>query len=228
MTPTAWSAAVAEQLLARYGLVTREVAQAEGLPGGFAALAPVFQALEESGRIRRGYFVSGLGATQYVLPPVVDQLRALRTEAEAPEVVRLAATDPANPYGTLLAWPEPSTVTQVRPARAVGAQVVLVNGALAAWVARGGRQGSVWLPDSEPDRTQVARSVARALAVLGTSMLADRHGGLLLAELDGAPAADHPLALFLTEVGFVPSSLGFHLRRPRPAASALLTGKGDA
>ena len=221
-TPTEWSAAVAQQLLSRYGLVTRAVAQAEGLPGGFSAVYDVYKALEEAGRIRRGYFVAGVGATQFVLPPVVDLLRSLRQEPEPAEVVRLAATDPANPYGALLPWSEPG-----RAARAVGAHVVLVNGALAAWIGRGGRQAWVWLPDSEPDRTHVARAVAQQFAALGHAAQAERHGGLVLAELNGQQATQHPLALFLTEVGFVPSSLGFHLRRSRPSLDELLGPKPE-
>ena len=227
-TPTGWIAAMAEQLLARYGLVTREVAQAEGLPGGFGAVAQVLRALEDAGRIRRGYFVAGVGAAQYVLPPVVDLLRSLRTPPEVPEVVTLAAADPANPYGTLLRWPEQGEGVQARPARAAGAHVVLVDGAPAAWLGRGGRQGWVWLPDGEPDRTRVARAVAQAFAGLGRAARSGPHGGLLIAELDGRPAAEHPLALHLTEAGFIPSSLGFHLLRPRPDVATLLSVKGDA
>lgn len=222
-TPTEWSTAVAEQLLARYGLVTRAVAQSEGLLGGFSAVYDVLKALEESGRIRRGYFVSGMGATQFVLPPVVDVLRSLRTAGEPAEVVLLAATDPANPYGALLPWTEPGAVEQARAARAVGAHVVLVDGALAAWIGRGGRQAWVWLPSAEPDRTRVARAVAEQFAVLGRRAQAERHGGLALAELNGEAATQHPLALFLTEVGFVPSSLGFHLRRARPSLDDVLS-----
>jgi ATP-dependent helicase Lhr and Lhr-like helicase len=226
-TATEWSAATAQQLLARYGLVTRAVAQAEGLQGGFSAVYDVFKALEEGGRIRRGYFVSGVGATQFVLPPVVDLLRSLREAPEPSEVVRLAATDPANPYGALLPWPEAASAVPVRAARAVGAHVVLVDGALAAWLGRGGRQAWVWLPDMEPDRTRVARSVAQQFAALGHAAQAERHGGLVLVEVNGQPATQHPLALFLTEVGFVPSSLGFHLRRPRPSLDALFRTQGS-
>jgi len=218
--------AEAQQLLSRYGLVTRATAQAEGLPGGFSAVYDVFKALEESGRIRRGYFVSGVSATQFVLPPVVDLLRSLRQPPEPAEVVCLAATDPANPYGALLPWTELAGAP-ARAARAVGAHVVLVDGALAAWMGRGGRQSWVWLPDSEPDRSRVARVVAQQFALLGTAAQAERHGGLVLAEVNGGPAEQHPLALFLTEVGFVPSSLGFHLRRPRPSLEAWLATKRE-
>ena len=161
---TEWAAATAQQLLARYGLVTREVAQAEGLPGGFSAIYQVFRSLEDGGRVRRGYFVSGVGAAQFALPPVLDLLRSLRELPEEPEVSALAATDPANPYGTLLRWP-PLDGSQVRgPSRSAGSQVVLVDGALAAFLGRGGRQAWVWLPETEPDRGRVARAVAAALA----------------------------------------------------------------
>jgi ATP-dependent helicase Lhr and Lhr-like helicase len=226
-TATEWSAAMAQQLLSRYGLVTRAVAQAERLPGGFSAVYEVLKALEEAGRIRRGYFVSGVGATQFVLPPVVDLLRSLRQAPEPAEVVRLAATDPANPYGALLPWTAPGAAAQARVARAVGAHVVLVNGALAAWMGRGGRQAWVWLPESEPDRTRVARAVAQQFGALAQAAQAERHGGFVLAEVNAEPAIQHPLALFLTEVGFVPSSLGFHLRRPRPSLDELLGAKRD-
>ncbi len=104
---TEWSHAFANQLLNRYGVLTRESAASENLPGGFSAIYDVLKALEESGRIRRGYFVAGLGATQFALPAAVDLLRSLRNgpPLEKPEMVTLAATDPANLYGSVLRWP---------------------------------------------------------------------------------------------------------------------------
>src|SRR5262249_31450736 len=107
---TQWSTAMAQQLLARYGVITRDVAAAQGIPGGFGAVYDVLKALEDAGRVRRGYFVGGVGATQFALPAALDLLRSLRgapSSAQAAEggpedaeVVTLAATDPANPYGT--------------------------------------------------------------------------------------------------------------------------------
>jgi ATP-dependent Lhr-like helicase len=91
--------------------------------------------------------------------------------------------------------------------------VVLVDGALAAYVWRGGRQVGVWLPDGEPERGRVARSLASALGMLAARGLAQRRGGMLLEEINGAPATESPLALYLAEAGFTASSLGFHLRR---------------
>jgi ATP-dependent Lhr-like helicase len=127
------------QLLERYGVLTREAALGEGLEGGFAGVYPVLKALEERGRVRRGYFVAGLGAAQFAVPGAVDRLRNFR--GNAPENDRaiasrivLAATDPAQPYGASLPWPE----SDGRPARAAGAYVVLIDGELAAYVERGG------------------------------------------------------------------------------------------
>jgi len=210
-TATEWSAAVAQQLLSRYGLVTRAAAAAEGLPGGFGAVYEVLRHLEESGRIRRGYFVAGVGGLQFAQPGVLDLLRAAREPSERPEVVTLAATDPANPFGALLEWPPPAGAGK-RPARAVGARVVLVDGALGAWVARGGRQLLAFLPDLEPDRSQVGEAVARSVAGLLRAAQA-RHEPALVEEIDGVPAQDHPLAGHLVAAGFAPSPAGLQLGR---------------
>src|SRR5205807_8715883 len=106
VSDTEWSTATAQQLLSRYGVLTREVAAAEGIVGGFGAVYDVLKALEDAGRIRRGYFVGGVGATQFALPAALELLRSLRETPEDPEVVTMAATDPANPYGTTLQWPQ--------------------------------------------------------------------------------------------------------------------------
>jgi ATP-dependent Lhr-like helicase len=205
VTPTAWSTAVAQQLLARYGVVSRETALAEWIPGGFGAVYDVLRQLEERGRARRGYFVADVGAVQFALPAAVERLRGLRDEPATPEVVRLAATDPANPYGAILPWTarEPGR----GPARTVGARVILVNGALAAWVARGGRQLAVYLPDDEPRRSIVAREVAGALAAMATTT------GLLVSEINGRPPGEHPLAAWLVEAGFSLTGMGFNVSR---------------
>ena len=116
------AAALAGVLLDRHGVLTRAAARGEGVAGGFAAVYPVLRAMEESGRIRRGYFVTGLGGAQFALPGAVDRLRAFRDGVPEgfPGAVVLAATDPANPYGVALAWPE---TEGARPQRAAGAFV---------------------------------------------------------------------------------------------------------
>ena len=72
---TRWLNTTTQQLLARYGILTRETAAAESIEGGFSGLYPVLKALEENGRIRRGYFVAGLGATQFAMRNDVDRLK---------------------------------------------------------------------------------------------------------------------------------------------------------
>ena len=138
-SPTETAHAIAVQLLERHGVVTREAVRAEGTPGGFAAVYPVLRALEESGRARRGWFVAGLGAAQFALPGAVDRLRAHRTTPadEPARVAVLAATDPAQPYGAALGWPEREGSS--RPSRTAGAHVVLVDGECVAFIERGGR-----------------------------------------------------------------------------------------
>jgi ATP-dependent Lhr-like helicase len=203
---TEWSTAVAQQLLSRYGVLTREVAGGEGISGGFSAVYDVLKALEDAGRIRRGYFVSGVGATQFALPAALELMRSLRDMPEEPEVVVLSATDPANPFGTMLKWP--ASATDGRGAtRTAGAQVILVNGTLAAYVSRGARQLLAYLPEDEPQRSEIARPLARQLATLA------RAGGLLIPEINGITTRDHPLAPFLEEAGFRPSAMGFLLPR---------------
>jgi ATP-dependent Lhr-like helicase len=219
---TAWAASMAQQLVARHGVLTREAVLAESTPGGFGLLYPVLKAMEESGRLRRGYFVAGLGATQFALPGGLDLLRSLRDgppqapadgEGEGgPDVAVLSASDPANPYGATLKWyaggEPPALQTGRGPTRSVGAIVIIVDGALGAYLARGERQLLTWLPDAEPARSRVGRAVARALIARARSG-GDSPHGMLLDEIDGAAPAVHPLAPYLREAGFNPGALGF-------------------
>jgi ATP-dependent Lhr-like helicase len=214
---TAWATAWAQQLLARHGVLTREAVMSESSPGGFGVVYPVLKAMEESGRIRRGYFVAGLGATQFALPGALDLLRSLRDSSagtdEDARVVVLSATDPANPYGSTLKFPASGSRS---PARIVGATVILVDGAIAAWLARGDRQLVTFLPEGEPERTKQARAIAQVLIDRARAG-GDSPRGMLIEEIDGLPPAAHPLAPFLAAAGFVGGALGFqatfHARR---------------
>jgi ATP-dependent Lhr-like helicase len=201
--------ALARTLLARHGLVSREVVEAEGTPGGFGAVYPALRALEEAGEARRGLFVDGLGAAQFALPAFVELLRAQREgaagSASAGQTV-LAATDPANPYGAILPWPPHPTA---HPQRAAGALVLLDDGALRGYLGRGERSLATWLPEREPERSAAARALARGLAewVRGGA-----RRSLLLAEVDGG----HPLgsvneASFI-DAGFASGQRGLWLR----------------
>ena len=138
-SPTQAAHASALQLLERYGVVTREAVLAEGVKGGYAAAYSVLKVLEERGQVRRGYFVAGLGAAQFALPGAVDRLRSAREVPDPqlhpelmPAAVVLAATDPAQPYGAALDWPE----SPGRPSRTAGAVVVLRCGVPLAWFDR--------------------------------------------------------------------------------------------
>ena len=125
--------ALAEVLLERHGILTRDAVRSEGVPGGFAAVYAVLKAMEESGRVRRGYFVAGLGGAQFAAPGAVDRLRGHREQDARGRALVLAATDPANPYGAVLAWPERG------PQRAAGAYVVLMDGQACLYLEKGGR-----------------------------------------------------------------------------------------
>jgi ATP-dependent Lhr-like helicase len=249
---TEWAAAITQQLLARHGVLTREAVGAESIPGGFGIVYPVLKAMEDAGRIRRGYFVARLGATQFALPGALDLLRSLRVPSEPPGIVVLAATDPANPYGATLPWPHvPSAVARTNPTksstidarahhaeaapatkagrgptRSVGATVIMVDGVLVAYLARGDRSLLTWIPDAEPARSNTARGVAQALITRARQRVAETGGessddqpdegsrrGMLIEEIDGAPPALHPIVPSLVEAGFVPGAMGLHAKR---------------
>lgn len=214
---------MAQQLLTRYGVVFRETAHAENLPGGFSAIYDVMKALEESGKIRRGYFAADLGAAQFALPAAVDLLRSLRAqqEPERPEMLQLAATDPANPYGALLRWPAaPDAGSSLT--RSVGAKVILCDGELVAYLRRGNPNVQVFLPEEEPQRSHVMRSLAEFL-VRRVQLQEDEHGrsGMLIATVNGVAVAEHPMARALLDAGFAAGAMGFNMRRgsmPLPSA----------
>ncbi|KRF22813.1 ATP-dependent helicase [Phycicoccus sp. Soil802] len=225
--------ATAEVLLDRYGVVTRGSVVAEEVPGGFAGVYRVLAAAEESGRVRRGYFVESLGASQFSTTGAVDRLRAgarpVGDEADrsVPAMV-LAATDPANAYGAALPWPDraigpeggdddaqgtgkdtgkSSAKRGHQPARKAGALVVLVDGELVLYVERGGKTLLSWTDD-----VQSLQGAADALA------LAVREGALgrlTVEKADGGSVlgSDHPLASALAHAGFHATPRGLRLRR---------------
>ena len=205
-----WSAAVAQQMLVRNGIVMRETAAAESVRGGYAAVYPALKTMEENGWVRRGMFVASMGAAQFATAAAVDMLRSLRKPAERPETVHLAASDPANPYGSLLPWLENSSDHNM--ARAAGASVVLANGKLVAFLRRRNPSIRVFLPDDEPERSQVARDLARRLAEIAIRRQA-RRSGLLIETINDARPSEHFLGRFLEESGFVLTASGYQLRR---------------
>jgi ATP-dependent Lhr-like helicase len=207
---TEWTTALAQQLLARHGIVTRETTASEGIAGGFSGVYQVLKAMEDAGRVRRGYFVAGLGGAQFALPAALDQLRSMREPPEEPRAMIVAATDPANPYGSTVKWPEREGAG---PTRTAGALVVLVDGFLAAYVRRGERELLTFAPEDEPQRSRLIRTAARALAELSAPR------GMFLSEIDGAPATTHRAAPLFVEAGFLITAMGLQ-RRPVPGRRA--------
>jgi ATP-dependent helicase Lhr and Lhr-like helicase len=213
-TDTQRANALAQQLLSRYGVVTREAPALENIFGGFSAVYPILKAMEDAGRIRRGYFVAGLGATQFASGGAIDLLRSLRDEPETPETAMLSATDAANPYGAIVPWPESDRGSSRTLSRSVGAEVILVNGILACYISRGEKSFYVFLPENEPTRSMVGREVAKALASL---VQGGSRRALLISEVNEEPAARSPLAPFLVEAGFTATAMGMQMRAARHA-----------
>lgn len=202
---TARAHALAAALLERYGVVTRETVAAEGIAGGFSAVYPVLKAMEESGRVRRGYFIEGLGGAQFALPGAVDRLRAQREVPDEPIVRLLSATDPANPYGAALAWPRRDGAEKRLLQRAAGAYVVLVDGEPLVYVERGGRS-IVTLPAFDGARGGMAVAALSPLAANGRPLTVER--------IDGLPATESPRADAFRNAGFVTGYRGLTWRPP--------------
>ncbi|TXN30329.1 ATP-dependent helicase [Lacisediminihabitans profunda] len=202
--------ATAEQLLERYGVVTRGSVVSEGLRGGFALAYRVLSGFEQTGRARRGYFVEGLGAAQFATGATVDRLRAFSREPDPDRplaALTLAATDPANAYGAALPWPAspPSDDDRRghRPGRKAGALVVLVDGELALYVERGGKT-MLTFGVSEPAIAAAAESLAR-------TVLRSR-GRLKVERVDGSFVIGTPVGVALTAAGFSATPQGLRLR----------------
>ena len=195
-TTTEAHAARAHLMLDRHGVVTRSTVLAEGQPGGFSALYPVFAHLEETGRLRRGYFVEGLGGSQFALPGAVDRLRS---SSDEPDVIAVAAADPANPYGGALPWPE----HDARLARDAGAYVFFYDGHLVAYLDKG-RRNLTLLGQAEDLYELIGREVAAVAA---------RHRRLVLRKVGDEAAPVSPLAPSLREWGFALDPKGLAYRK---------------
>ena len=186
--------ALAELLLERQGIVTRDGVRGEGIPGGYGAVYGQLRALETLGVCRRGYFVEGLGGAQFAVPGAVERLRELRPrEDEEPEPLVLPAADPAQPYGAALPWPKRA---DGRAARVAGAQVVLLGGEAALFVERRGRS---LVPLREPEEGWLRI----ALSVLVEHVKKGGAKRLAVERFDGEPVGETEIMPLLLQAGFL-------------------------
>ena len=195
-------------LLERYGVAARETTALESIRGGWSTVYPVLRAMEEAGKVRRGHFVDGYSGAQFAFAGAVDRLRAARLPDESSETRVLAATDPAQPFGALLPWPQ-ATSERARPRRAAGSRVVSADGLALAWLERSGRRlWSFVVPEGE------ALEVAPRVAVALRSLFADRGRGVVrIDEIDGAPAERSAWADAFVSAGFRAGYKGLELDR---------------
>ena len=187
--------ALAARLLARPGIGPRDGVRGEGIPGGFGAVSGALKALETLGLCRRGYFVEGLGGAQFALGGAVERLRELKPrDGEEPDVLVLAAADPAQPYGAALPWPKRASA---RAARVAGAKVVLLGGEPALFVERGGRS---LVPLREPDESWLRPALTALVEHVRTRGPKKR---LAVERFDGEAVTESDAMPLLVEAGFL-------------------------
>jgi len=222
-------AAVARSLLDRYGILARESVLAEGISGGFSVVYDVLRAMEEAGKVRRGYFIAGLGAAQFALPGADDRIRALRESGSESHTVVLSAVDPANPWGAALRFPGDETGetnrSGQRAKRAAGARVILRDGRILAWLGRTEKHLVTFVSAKQSEHNEDGQEIARAVAKLvdeGKTRL------VVIATIDGQPVAKSPFAAALRSVGFVDTIHGYAKRQAfLPPTAPSLSGPRD-
>jgi len=105
--------AFADQLLARWGVLFRDLLARESLAPPWRDLLPVLRRKEAQGEIRGGRFVAGFSGEQFARPEALDLLRALRRAgADSARLPEIANSDPLNLAGIILPGPRVSTLTR--------------------------------------------------------------------------------------------------------------------
>ncbi len=204
VTDTERAVARANMLLERHGIVCRETVSAEDLPGGFAPIYRVLKAMEESGQVRRGYFIEGLSGAQFGHSGAVDRLRAARSNDDSVEAysdetaLALPTLDPANPYGAMLPWPPTGASDDSRLRRVPKTWVILVEGKPALYVGANGRQ--LW---TFPNMVDASRGgLTAAFHALHRLPGATGRGVLVVEKIDGLPAIESPHYAAMKSCGF--------------------------
>ncbi|PVY31324.1 ATP-dependent helicase [Williamsia muralis] len=200
--PTLAIAAQCSTLLDRYGVVTKGAVMTEGVEGGFSRVYKALTGFEDSGKVRRGYYIDGLGGAQFAATTTVDRLRD-EVETIGQSAIALAATDPANPYGSALGWPPQKEGH--RPGRKPGALVVLVDGDLVLFVERGGKTVLTFSEDAD--------TLAAATSALARVVIRGQVDRLYVEKVNGEPVLTGDLAEHLRESGFSATPRGLRLRR---------------
>ncbi|MET0344238.1 MAG: DEAD/DEAH box helicase [Polyangiales bacterium] len=218
-TATARQTAIVGSLLARHGVLVREALRAEDLQGGFSSVYEVLRAMEDAGKVRRGYFVEGLGATQFAQGGAEELLRSEREPSASDDATAtariLAATDPASPWGAALTWPQREGA---RPMRSDGANVVVGPDArLLAWLGRKERTVLTFFSEDPREADQDATLTADALA---RSLTRRERQAYLIAAVDGEDVARSRLGKALLVAGFQATSKGYLKRAIKRRADA--------
>jgi ATP-dependent helicase Lhr and Lhr-like helicase len=111
----------ARQLLARYGVLFRDLLTRESNAPKWRDLLNILRRLEARGEVRGGRFLSGFSGEQFALPEAVESLRAARTR-DCSAVISVSAADPMNLAGIV--------VPGDRVSAAPGKQLLYRNGSL--------------------------------------------------------------------------------------------------
>ena len=164
---------------------------AEGIPGGFAASTTRWRRWRRSGSPAAATSSKGLGGAQFALPGAVERLRAQKDDDAAPPIV-LAATDPAQPYGAVLKWPETRA-----PPGPPGRRVRRPRRRRAGAVRRARRQGP-----AGARRPTTTRAIEPSLAALADAVKRGRIKRLALERVDGEPVVGSAYEEPLLELGF--------------------------
>ena len=223
---TVQAVALVESLLDRYGVVTRDIALAAGVPGGLSMLYPVLKAMEEAGDLARGMFVEGMGPAQFAQRETVEALRAFAqpTDASAPaSLVALPADDPACLFGAGIPWPDvawdaageapaaDSALVAARPSRREGALVVVADGAPVLWAAPRLKSLLAFSADEKLLEAAVAALVASVRAALKREGAPAARRKIVVEHFNGRDVLATPAASWLQDAGLVRLPDGFRL-----------------
>ena len=211
-------------MLERYGVVTSAIVKNEGFPGGYAQAYRLLMQFEETGACRRGYYIQGQGGAQFAASSTIDALRSFSSgpqkvnpaESWEHRTLTLSAVDPANPYGSVLPWPEPGASGTHEPKRNPGALLVTTDGEPILYLERGGKSALTFTHPKPEDPAAESALTAKLAAAARSLVKSCRQGGLAtftIETVDGEPVAATPWNQPLTDAGFEPVPRGLRLRR---------------